>query len=418
MTAPAAPAPAVPDSPEQAIQDILDQLQAIIDGANARSDNSDLTAEEAERYEKLEAKLTGMKRSAEIQKRNAAWRSTAPGQIMHTGAEKKDDTLERAFNHYLRTGQENADIAGLKARAQSEGVGSQGGYLVPDSFRNKIVEKMKAYGGIGEVVESITTDTGATLPWPTLDDTANVAEIVNENGAWTAQADLVLGTNDLHAYTYAAGGAGGNGILLPRELIQDAAFDVEGLTSRILGVRLARALAPHLVTGDGVNKPLGLVHGLTGFQITHAGIKYDDLVGAMHSIDPAYRGAGCKWGFNDTSWKTVKLIKDSNGDPIWRPLTANMATNDQGGSDGTLLDFPVVIDQAFPNIDLTSNTTNWGAFGNFQEGYVKRLIKSIEVVVNPWSFANKRQIEYSAWMRADGTQQDTNAYTALTAATS
>lgn len=415
MTAPApAPAPAPPaDDPAQTLEDVLQALQAIIDGAQGRS----LTTEEADRYEKLEARLAVLKRSGEIAKRNAAYHNAAPGQILHVGVDPKpDDTQERAFRAYLRTGKENSDL--VESRAQSEGVGSQGGYTVPDSFRNKIIERMKAFGGIGDVVENITTDTGAVLPWPTIDDTANSAEIVNENGAWVAQADLALGTNDLHAYTYATGGSNGNGILLPRELTQDTGIDLEGLVTRKLGERLARALAPHLVTGDGVNKPLGLVTGLTGVQVTHTGIKYDDLIAIIHSLDPAYRESGCRWAFNDLTLKAIRLIKDSNGDPIWRPLTATMATNAEGGSNGTLLDYPVTIDQGFPNINLASNTTNFGAFGNLAQGYVKRLVKSIEIVVNPWTFANKRQVEYSAWMRADGTQQDTNAYVAITAATS
>lgn len=414
MTAPAAPAPAddVQSGEPLTLEQILGALQDILDQAQGRS----LTDDEVARYLALEAKMATQNRSEEIRKRNAAYRNAAPGQILHVATAKQDDGLERAFNAYLRTGQENADIVQL--RAQSEGVGSQGGYAVPDSFRNKIVERMKAYGGIGEVVENITTDTGAALPWVTLDDTANSGEIVNENGAWTTQSDVAIGTNELSAFTYASGGAGGNGVLLPRELTQDSAVDLEGKVSNLLGVRLARALAPHLVSGTGVKQPLGLVTGLTGVQITHAGIKYDDLIAIIHSLDPAYRESGCRWAFNDLTLKAIKLIKDSNGDPIWRPLDANMATNSEGGSNGVLLDYPVTVDQGFANINLASNTVNFGAFGNLEQGYVKRLVREIQIVVNPWSFANKRQVEYSAWMRADGTQQDTNAYVAITAATS
>jgi HK97 family phage major capsid protein len=412
MTAPAQPAPAPADDPAQLLEDILQQLQQIIDGAQGR----DLTDDEVQRYEALEGKMERARRTAEVQKRNAAYRAVPAGQILHVAAAKNDDTLERAFAAFLRTGQENGDIAEL--RAQGEGVGAQGGYLVPEGFRNKIVERMKAFGGIGNVVENITTDTGAPLPWVSVDDTGNTGEVVNENGAWVSGAPLVFGTNELSAYTYAAGDTNGVGILVPRELAQDSAVDLEGLVTRKLGERLARALAPHLVSGDGVKKPLGLVTGLTGVQITHAGIKYDDLINIVHSVDPAYRESGCRWAFNDATFKTIKLIKDSNGDPIWRPLDANMATNSEGGSNGVLLDYPVTIDQGFANINLASNTVNFGAFGDLQRGYVKRMVRDVQMIVNPWSYANKRQIEYSAWMRADGTQQDTNAYVAITAATS
>jgi HK97 family phage major capsid protein len=412
MTAPTPPAPAPADDPAQTLEDVLQQLQAILDGAQGR----DLSEDEVQRYEALEAKMQRMQRTDEIRKRNAAYNTVPAGQFVHVGTPKKDDTLERAFVSYLRTGKENADLVQL--RAQSEGTGSEGGYTVPEGFLNKVIDRMKAFGGLSNVVQNITTDSGNELPWMTLDDTGNTGEIVNENGAWTSGADLVFGTAALNAYSYAAGGAGGTGVLIPKELAQDSAVDLQGILSGKLGMRLARTLAPHLVTGTGVKQPLGITTGLTGVQVNHAGIKYDDLLTVIHSVDPAYRESGCRWAFNDATWLAIKKIKDSNGDPIWRPLTANMATNDQGGSSGILLDYPVTIDQGFPNINLSSNTTNFGVFGNLEEGYVLRTVRQVEVLVNPYSNMNKRQIEYSAWMRADATQQNTNAYVAITAATS
>ncbi|NIL64772.1 phage major capsid protein [Salinispora arenicola] len=109
--------------------------------------------------------------------------------------------------------------------------------------------------------------------------------------------------------------------------------------------------------------------------------------------------------------KTIRQIKDSNGDPLWRSMTATIG---DAASTGMLLDYPYTIDQGMPDIDIDSNTVNWGAFGDIREGYVLRRVSSIEVVVNPWTRASQRQIEYTAWMRADATQQNTHAYVALT----
>jgi hypothetical protein len=49
---------------------------------------------------------------------------------------------------------------------------------------------------------------------------------------------------------------------------------------------------------------------------------------------------------------------------------------------------------------------------------VRRAVRDIEILVNPYSRMNYREIEYTAWARMDGTQQNTSAYTAITAATS
>jgi len=80
----------------------------------------------------------------------------------------------------------------------------------------------------------------------------------------------------------------------------------------------------------------------------------------------------------------------------------------------TLLGYPVTIDQGFSNPAATSTTTNFGVFGDLMAGYVVRNVRQVELLVNPYSRMQQRQIEYSSWFRFDALQQDTNAYTALT----
>jgi HK97 family phage major capsid protein len=282
---------------------------------------------------------------------------------------------------------------------------------VPPGFRNKIIERMQAFGGIANICDQLNTDTGNTIEWPTVDDVANEAEVVPESTAPANQNAVVFGKKELRAYTYQTGGPSSVPIRLPRELIQDQQFDLESRLARLMGLRLARGLAADLANGNGVAQPLGLVYGLTGIEPADdtAGITYDDLLTFIHSVDPAYRANG-RWVFNDSSLKTIRQIKDSNGDPLWRSMTSTIG---DPASDGMLLDYPYTIDQGLPDIDIDSNTVNWGAFGDILEGYVLRRVRSIEVVVNPWNRANEREIEYTAWMRADATQQNTQAYSAL-----
>lgn len=392
-------------------EETYEAMQAIMDAAEGR----DLTNEEIQRYEDLEKTLQAQNRSTEMRNRHKAYATpvnTVDATVFNANTHKENDTLERAFDHYLRTGKENQDIVEL--RAQGEGIGSEGGYLVPDGFRQKLVDRMKAFGGVANVVETITTSTGNPLPWPTVDDTANVGEIVAEGGTFASGADLVFGTKSLGAYKYMAGGASNVPLRVSVELLQDAAFDVQGLVSRKLGERIARIQARHIVLGNGAGEPLGIQFGLTGVEISN-GLAYNDLVNVIHAVDPAYRETGrCRWAFNDTSLATIEKMVDSNGDPLWRPFDASMATNAQGGSRGTLLGYPVTIDQAFGDIDLTSGAlNNWGVFGDLAEGYVVRRVRDVQIIVNPWTRAANGQVEFTAWARMDATQQNTNAYTAI-----
>lgn len=393
------------------VEEILDQLQEIADVADAEA--RELDADELGRIEALEADLTAAQERRE--KSVAARERITNARKIVTPAlhvdRPKADVIENAFIAYLRTGRENADLTELRA-AQSEGTGSEGGYLVPDGVRQRIVERMLAFGGLAGVVDEMTTDTGNTVKWPTLDDTGNVGEVVDEGGTFVGGADLVFGEADLGAYSYMAGGANGTPLRLNRELVQDAAFDVVGRVSGALGTRMARIQARHLVTGTGVKQPQGITRGRTGVQIAaNTGITYQDLLSFVHSVDPAYRDNGCRWAFNDASLEYFRGIEDDNGRPIIKSANDSAASGPGGEM---MLGYPVVIDQGFPDISLSSGTVNWGVFGDLREGYIVRRVKAIELLVNPFSRMANRQIEYSAWARMDAVQQNTAAYVALT----
>lgn len=394
------------------IEDILNDMQALMDASTGRS----MTNEESTTYETLEAELASAQKDTARRERHA--RNMAPvGAMPRAGGSagpRKEDSINAAFNHYLRTGQANADLADLRVtNAQGEGAGSAGGYLVPTEFRAKLIERMRAFGGIAPHVETVNTTDGRPLEWAvTLDDTANLGEIVAEHAAPTTGADLVFDQVQLGAYRYATAGTGGDPLRVSVELLQDEVFDIEGLVSRKLGERLARTTAPALVRGTGVNEPLGLVTGRTPVQTNaNTGPVYDDLVTWEHSVDAAYRELGnCKWAMADTSLAAIKKLKDSHGDPLWRPDSADMSTGTGGGR---LNGYPVVIDNSFPTMVVNDPTVLWGAFGDFREGYVRRLVRDVVVIVNPWTRAHNGQVEFSAWMRMDGTQQNTNSYIVL-----
>jgi HK97 family phage major capsid protein len=394
------------------VEEILAALQAIIDAAkNPDGTERPLTDEEAQRYEQLEGQLKTAQKDNEIRQRNAAYNTTVPGAALaaavHVGTAKEDDTLERAFNHYLRTGQQNQDIVEL--RAQSVGTDSAGGYTVPDSMRDKIVDRMKAFGGLASAVEEIPTTSGEPLRWPTLDDTANSGVIAAEGTApASGGADLVFGEKVLGAFRYVAPGAGQLPLRVSVELLQDSAFDIQGLVERKLGQRIARAQAAHWVTGNGTTEPFGIDTGTSGTAFTSAGITYAELLAAVHEVDPDYREAA-KWSFNDATLAKIEGILDSTGRPILKDSTAGIEGKPSGQ---TLLGYPVVIDQAFPTY-TDGGTNKWGVFGDLNQGYVIRRVKDLTLIVNPYSRANEGQVEYVLWARADGVVQDANAFKVL-----
>jgi HK97 family phage major capsid protein len=159
------------------IEDVLADQRAIVTAAEGRT----LSDDEATRYEALEAEHRGVVRDAQIRARQAAYEAPSTSALNVGAAPREDDTLERAFSHYMRSGQPNADIVEL--RSQSVGTNTAGGYTVPVSMRNRITERLKAFGGVASRAEEISTSGGEALKWPTLDDTANSGVIAAEGTA-------------------------------------------------------------------------------------------------------------------------------------------------------------------------------------------------------------------------------------------
>jgi len=389
------------------IDELLAALDEIIAATrNADGTQRDLTDDEAARYEELEGQLTAARRSTEIRSRHQAWTAPVRTDLHVNVAGDGDEPVERAFEQYLRTGNPQPELA--QFRAQSEGTNSAGGYLVPQGFRNKLVERMKQFGGIANYAETVTTSEGNLLPYPTVDDTANVGEIVAEGGTFAAGADLVFAQRTLSAYKYMAGGAGNLPLKVSWELLQDSAFDISSFIARKLGERIARLQAVHWATGTGTGQPQGITVPITTSG-TIGTLALADLVATILFLDPAYR-PNAKWLMNDATYGTIMGLNDSTG----RPLLTGV--NDGIAGDITrprLLGYEVVIDQAMPS---KATGAKFLAFGDIGEAYVIRRVKDVTLVTLNELYAANGQTGFMAWARADGAVQNPNAIVVRTGA--
>jgi hypothetical protein len=216
--------------------------------------------------------------------------------------------------------------------------------------------------------------------------------VVNPAGAPRRGADSTKDTYDTAFWAYVKSGGKANG-------------DLQISNDQSEGVGSQGGL------GTGVAQPLGLVTGKTLVtSAANTGLTYEDLVTYQHSVDPAYRD-GAVWVMNDLTFAAVRKIKNpTSGDYIYLGAGNENIRGPAGAMPGMLLDFPVVIDQALPAYVNASPTTPAIVFGNINQGYVIRDVKDVQLLVNPYTRMANRQIEFTAWARADGTQQDTNAY--------
>ena len=274
-----------------------------------------------------------------------------------------------------------------------------GGYLIPTGFSGLLEEFLKAYGGMRQVARIFPTPDGRSIPWPTVDDTANVGEIISENS--TAHAlDVPFAQVTLKAFKYSS-----KYVDVSVELLQDSFFDIDSLLAELLAVRIGRITNTHFTTGDNSgNNPVGVCTGaLTGVvgaigQTTS--VISDNIYDTEHSVDPAYR-PGATWMFADSTLKALKKLKDSTGRMLWQPALSGMAVKVPDMIDG----YPYQINQDMPAM-AAGNTPI--AFGDFKK-YIIRDCRDITIVRLVELHALLGQVCFLAFSRHDGRILNANA---------
>src|SRR6185436_11761875 len=161
-------------------EEINARMNALVAALEERGEGENFTTEEAEEYKGLEKKLYARQETEGILRTHKAFQ--APRVSVLPPAPKGDQALEYAFEHYLRTGQVNADMAGrevnnLPLTYDQTLTTTAGGYLIPTTTEQRLVNVMKNYGGIAKVCDQLPTSAGNPINYPTNDDTANSAEI-------------------------------------------------------------------------------------------------------------------------------------------------------------------------------------------------------------------------------------------------
>lgn len=115
---------------------------------------------------------------------------------------KAGERRAAAFDRFLRHGFSELSAEERQAvkelRAQGTSPDAKGGYTVPTQMLNKIVDSMKAYGGIASVAQILNTSTGQDITWSTSDGTAEEGELLGENTE-TTEEDVTFGTAVLGA---------------------------------------------------------------------------------------------------------------------------------------------------------------------------------------------------------------------------
>ena len=300
---------------------------------------------------------------------------------------------------YMRFGNNvSAEQAIAIKNAMSTTTPGEGGFTVPAQVASMVIDRLKAFGGMREVAEIITTDNGQALTFPGSDGTAEVGAIVAQNAA-APLGEITFTNVSLNPFYYTS-----NKIALPLELIQDSAINVIEFVINRLATRIARIQNTHFTTGAGTTLPDGIVPrstsgkvGITGQTLT---IIYDDLVDLKHSVNRAYRG-NAKFMMNDLTIAAVSKIKDSTGQPIWR--NGDIVNN----LPDTLLGFPVIANDDMAVMAANAKSIIFGDLGQYM---IRDVANTTSIKrFDDSAFALNNQVGFCGWQRSGGNLVDVNA---------
>jgi HK97 family phage major capsid protein len=278
--------------------------------------------------------------------------------------------------------------------------GSEGGFTVQTDVANKLLDALKAFGGMRSVATILRTEKGNPLSFPTSDGTSETGEWIAENVTATA-ADPVFGTKALSVYK-----ASSKVAAVPFELLQDSSIDVEAFVQMRLATRLGRISNTGYTVGTGTAQPTGVITaattGITAGNATSqvTAILYASVIDLIHSVDPAYRGLGnCKFMMNDASVKVLRKILDSSNRPIFVPGydTTNGAL--ALSAPDTLCGYPIVINQ---DVAVMAANAKSIAFGDFSYYYIRDAMDISMFRFTDSAYTKLGQVGFLAWMRTGG----------------
>lgn len=234
--------------------------------------------------------------------------------------------------------------------ALSVGVDKNGGYTVPDEFERQLIEGLKENNIFRTLAHTIHTNSGSRII-PLATDTGSASWI--EEGAAIQESDMTFAQETLSAYKL------GCMVKVSNELLNDSAFDIAGYIAQRFGVRFGNAEEDAFINGTGPStnpqttpsQPTGILTSVTaaaGNTTANAQtVHFDNIYKLYYSLKAPYRRKA-SFLCNETLLLQLMLLKDLNGNYIWKPGLAEADPD-------TILGRPIYTSSYMPAI--TGNAT-------------------------------------------------------------
>ena len=307
--------------------------------------NIDAVTENIERFQRQNAR-----NSADCSFTRAPIRPELSGNT-NTKVGRASDEYKKAALDAIRTKFKNAN------NLLQEQVGTDGGYLVPQEWDERLTVALKEKNVFRGLADVITTNSDHNMPFTT---NGAAAYWLGEGQAAT-QSNATFQQKTLHAHklvTYS---------VITNELLFDSAFDIEGYILEDFARTLADKEEDGFINGTGAlnHQPEGILTTAASdasmVQVTAgANLASDDLINLVYSLQKEYR-KNAVFLVNDATLAAVRKLKDNNLACIWQPSY-------QAGEPDRLLGYPIYTSPFMPTIAAGNMVIAFGDFSYYKIG--------------------------------------------------
>ena len=309
--------------------------------------------------------------------------------FMKTDVPKTLDNYKRVFEKFAR--HQNDLLTPEDRKDLSVGIDPDGGYTVTPAMSARIIQKLYESDPIRQLasVESITGERIELLVDIDQADTGWETETVSGGKTDTSR----LEKKAIHVGTmYARPRATQN-------ILDDSGINIETWLANKIAQRLSRTEGAAFVTGDGVGKPRGFLtygNGTTYGTIEQvamgaaANLTADGFVQLKYHLLEGHLGAMTAWLMNRTTVMAAMLLKNGNGDYIWKQGIQNDASSN-------ILGIPVRMSTTMPAVAANALAV---ALADWSETYL--IVDRMGISVQRDPFTIKPFVEFYTRKRVGG----------------
>ena len=254
----------------------------------------------------------------------------------------------QAFKQYMRIGDERMDAEVVKA-AMTRGTDADGGFTAPVEWDRSLMGKLKQISRIRENAKVQTISVAGFKKLYT--DRAVGSGWVGETAARPATSTPQFAMLDFSPGEIYANPA------ISMQLLQDSALDLESWLAGEVEYEFARQEGIAFLSGDGTNKPFGILTYVTGaanaakhpwgaITVVNSGaaaaVTGDGLLSLVYDLPSEFTN-NAKFYLNRASLGAIRKLKDGQGNYLWQPTFVS-------GQPQTIAGYPVVEIPGMPAI--------------------------------------------------------------------